>query len=71
MRTNDGPAVRRPQNGTQAHDTNRELELSKPAHVGATPFWDRPTAKPSSIFSGGRDQFYQFQPRSTACFGAC
>ncbi len=32
---------RRPQNGTQAHDTSRELELARRARVGATPFWDR------------------------------
>jgi len=29
-----------PQNGTQAHDLNRQLEFGRPAQVGATPFWD-------------------------------
>ena len=33
--------LRRPQNGTQAHDLSRELEFGRPAQVGATPFWDR------------------------------
>jgi len=33
--------LRRPQNGTQAHDLSRELEFVRPAQVGATPFWDR------------------------------
>jgi putative transposase len=43
----DGSQVGRPQNGTQAHDTSRELELDRPARVGATPFWDRPTCEPA------------------------
>jgi hypothetical protein len=41
-----GLAAGRPQNGTQAHDLSRELEFVRPAQVGATPFWDRPAAKP-------------------------
>ena len=48
MRRGDGSDVERPQNGTQAHDTSRELKLSRPARVGATPFWDRPTSEPAS-----------------------
>lgn len=36
----------RPPNGPQAHDSSRELELSSPARVGATPFGDRPSSKP-------------------------
>ena len=35
------PPLRRPQNGTQAHDLSRELEFVRPVQVGATPFWDR------------------------------
>ena len=35
------PPLRRPPNGTQAHDLSRELEFGRPAQVGATPFWDR------------------------------
>ena len=35
---------RRPQNGTQAHDMSRELKFVRPAHIGATPFWDRRSA---------------------------
>ena len=33
--------LRRPQNGTQAHDLSCELEFNRPAQVGATPFWAR------------------------------
>jgi len=44
----DGSEIGRPQNGTQAHDTSRELGLGRPARVGATPFWDRPTSEPAS-----------------------
>lgn len=36
----------RPPNGSQAHDMSRELEFDRPAHVGATPFGDRPASKP-------------------------
>jgi transposase InsO family protein len=42
-RVNDSPPkppLRRPQNGPQAHDLNRELEFGRPAQVGATPFGD-------------------------------
>ena len=35
------PPLRRPQNGSQAHDLSRELAFGRPAQVGATPFWDR------------------------------
>lgn len=43
--------LRRPQNGTQAHDLSRELEFDRPSQVGATPFWDRRSAP-----FGGREQ---------------
>jgi len=43
--------LRRPQNGTQAHDLSRELGSGRPAQVGATPFWDR---RPAPF--GGREQ---------------
>ena len=33
--------VRRPQNGSQAHELSRKLELGRTAQLGATPFWDR------------------------------
>ena len=45
----DGSEVMRPQNGTQAHDTSRELEFGRPARVGATPFWDRMTSEPALV----------------------
>ena len=48
MRRCDGSQVGRPQNGTQAHATSRELEFVRPARVGATPFWDRPSSEPAS-----------------------
>ena len=35
------PPLRRPQNGSQAHDPSREPEFGRPAQLGATPFWDR------------------------------
>ena len=38
-----------PQNGTQAHDTSRELESGRPARVGATPFWEPPASKPCTL----------------------
>jgi len=41
-----GSDAGRPQNGTQAHDLSRELEFVRPAQVGATLFWDRPTSEP-------------------------
>ena len=40
--------LRRPQNGSQAHDLSRELAFGRPAQVGATPFWDRPASEPQS-----------------------
>src|SRR6185295_5495204 len=48
VRRCDGSEVGRPQNGTQAHATSRELEFVRPARVGATPFWDRPSSEPAS-----------------------
>ena len=48
MKQCDGSEVGRPQNGTQAHDTSRELGLGRPVRVGATPFWDRPAFEPAS-----------------------
>ena len=42
---------RRPQNGTPAHDMSRELKFVRPAHIGATPFWDRRSAPSATVKS--------------------
>ena len=54
--------LRRPQNGSQAHDLSRELAFGRPAQVGATPFWDRRRAP----FGGAekKDKCVNQQPKS-------
>ena len=37
--------LRRPQNGSQAHDLSRELAFGRPAQVGATPFLGPPSSR--------------------------
>jgi hypothetical protein len=37
-----------PKTGPRRYDTSRELAFDRPARVGATPFWDRPTPGPQS-----------------------
>jgi hypothetical protein len=37
-----------PKTGPWRYDTSRELKFGRPARVGATPFWDRPTSEPQS-----------------------
>ena len=51
------PPLRRPQNGTQAHDLSRELKFVRPAQLGATPFWDRRSAP-----FGGQEQRQNHEP---------
>ena len=52
MKRFDGWETGRPPNGTPAHDLSRQLELGRPAQVGATPFGDRPVSKPRAGQNG-------------------